>query len=696
MTDKNKTKAQLISELKELRARIAALNELEFKHKLAEQSLLESEERFRHLSEAAFEAIVIHKEGVILQANEQYYQLFGYEPEELEGINAIPLTATAESALFMKEQIALGNLGPYEVVGLRKDGTTFPMEIRTKFMEYRGSKVRMAAIRDLTEQRQAKEALRASNEMFEKTFRSQMDALFILDENNPPKIRDCNPSATRVFGYSRKEMLGRTTDFLHVNKTKRRDFQKHLYPEIAKQAYFHLPEFNMKRNDGTVFPSEHTVVSLVNDQGKRIGWVSVVRDISERKRMVEELRESEHYFRSLLFNMHDKILVVDPDCRITDANNTLLVAVGRKFEEVVGLHCYEVSHGYNEPCYKKGEDCKLREVFETGEPRSCRHQHRRANGSKSWVDILLSPLRNENGIVTHVIEAIRNVTDLIEIEGELRESEENFRALADNANDGILIAAGEGIHVYANKRLAEITGFSVAELLKIGLRELVAGDEVDKVADRYKRRISGKEASPHYETAFVRKSGEIFPVELSCARTVWRGEPASIVIIRDITLKKERELALRKSEAKLLEKTRHLEEVNAALKVLLKRREQDKEELSENVLSNVRQLVFPYLEKLKRSQLDTRQTTLVDILESNMNEIVSPFVTKLSSKFMNLTPTEIKVASLIRDGRTTKEIAALLRLSENTIVFHRHNIRSKLQLKNKKVNLRSYLKSLRQ
>ena len=146
MTDKNKTKAQLISELKELRARIAALNELEFKHKLAEQSLLESEERFRHLSEAAFEAIVIHKEGVILQANDQYYELFGYEPEELEGIDAIPLTATAESAEFMKKQIALGNLGPYEVVGLRKDGTTFPMEIRTKFMEYRGSKVRMAAI----------------------------------------------------------------------------------------------------------------------------------------------------------------------------------------------------------------------------------------------------------------------------------------------------------------------------------------------------------------------------------------------------------------------------------------------------------------------------------------------------------------------------------------------------------------------
>jgi len=86
--------------------------------------------------------------------------------------------------------------------------------------------------------------------------------------------------------------------------------------------------------------------------------------------------------------------------------------------------------------------------------------------------------------------------------------------------------------------------------------------------------------------------------------------------------------------------------------------------------------------------------TLVGILESNMKEIVSPFVTKLSSRFLSLTPTEIRVASLIKDGKTSKEIASLIHASENTVRSHRFHIRSKLGIKNKKVNLRSYLQSL--
>ena len=126
----------------------------------------------------------------------------------------------------------------------------------------------------------------------------------------------------------------------------------------------------------------------------------------------------------------------------------------------------------------------------------------------------------------------------------------------------------------------------------------------------------------------------------------------------------------------------------------MKRREEDKEELAENVVSNFRQLVLPYLEKLKKNRLDPHQTTLVDILESNVKEIVTPFVTKLSSKSLNLTPTEIQVANLIRDGRTTKEIAETLSRSENTVQSHRFHIRNKLGLIKKKANLRSYLSSL--
>ena len=126
----------------------------------------------------------------------------------------------------------------------------------------------------------------------------------------------------------------------------------------------------------------------------------------------------------------------------------------------------------------------------------------------------------------------------------------------------------------------------------------------------------------------------------------------------------------------------------------MKQRENDKADLEERLLANVKELVLPYVEKLKNSRLHFDQMTLVGILESNMKEIVSPFVTKLSSRFLNLTPTEIQVASLIKDGKTSKEIAALLNASENTVRTHRFHIRSKLGIKNRKINFRSYLQSL--
>jgi GAF domain-containing protein/DNA-binding CsgD family transcriptional regulator len=163
---------------------------------------------------------------------------------------------------------------------------------------------------------------------------------------------------------------------------------------------------------------------------------------------------------------------------------------------------------------------------------------------------------------------------------------------------------------------------------------------------------------------------------------------------QELTERKLTEVALRKRESELTDKSKRLEEVNAALKVLLERIEEDKRDIQNNVLSNIKQLVFPAIERLKRSQLDPDQISFVGILESNLREVVSPFVSKLSSRFFNLTPVEIKVAGLVRDGRTTKEIAALLNLSENTILTHRYHIRTKLGLKNRKANLRSYLRTL--
>ena len=160
------------------------------------------------------------------------------------------------------------------------------------------------------------------------------------------------------------------------------------------------------------------------------------------------------------------------------------------------------------------------------------------------------------------------------------------------------------------------------------------------------------------------------------------------------------EISVRKRAEKSLEKIRveletsKLEEANTALKVLLKQRIEDKSELGETILLNVNELILPLFEKLKKSRLDSRQNVYVSIIESNLNEIIAPLVQGLTKIGLKLTPTEIQVTNLVRQGKTTKEIAEFLNLATSTIDFHRNNIREKLGIKNGKTNLRTYLLSI--
>jgi len=169
---------------------------------------------------------------------------------------------------------------------------------------------------------------------------------------------------------------------------------------------------------------------------------------------------------------------------------------------------------------------------------------------------------------------------------------------------------------------------------------------------------------------------------------------ANVRLKREIEERKHAEQSLLQTEEALRLKSINLEEVNTALKVLLKRGEQEKDVLEEQVLSNIKELALPYLEKLRSTGLSDRQVTYVELLESTLNDIVSPFLRKLSSHYLNFTPSEIQVANLIREGKATKEIAALLTTSRRAVEFHRNNIRNKLGLKKKQVNLRSYLMTL--
>jgi len=172
----------------------------------------------------------------------------------------------------------------------------FPeLKYNDKYMSVIMAPFPMGAIitsQDITECNRIEQALRESKQLFEKMFISQRDAILLLDSTIPPKILDCNPITTEIFGYTKQEILGCPTSFLHCSKASLKKFQEQLYPAVSKQGFLHLLEFEMRRKDGTVFPTEHSVIPLEDDQGKHIGWVSVVRDITKRKKAEEELGKS--------------------------------------------------------------------------------------------------------------------------------------------------------------------------------------------------------------------------------------------------------------------------------------------------------------------------------------------------------------------------------------------------------------------
>jgi len=151
---------------------------------------------------------------------------------------------------------------------------------------------------------------------------------------------------------------------------------------------------------------------------------------------------------------------------------------------------------------------------------------------------------------------------------------------------------------------------------------------------------------------------------------------------------------LKRSEKELQLKSKTLEEANIALKVLLKHREEDRSVMEENILSNVKKLILPSIDKLKILKLNETQLDHVNIMENHVKEIISPFLHNLTTKHFDMTPREIQIATLIKEGKTTKEMTEYLNISATAVDFHRKNIRSKLGIKNSKTNLRSLLISM--
>lgn len=288
-----------------------------------------------------------------------------------------------------------------------------------------------------------------------------------------------------------------------------------------------------------------------------------------------------------------------------------------------------------------------------------------------------------------------DITDRMEAEENLRKSEVLYRTIFETTGTATIIVEEDTTVTLVNTEFEKLSGGSKDYWEgKRSWTEFVCDRDKARMLGYHRlRRVDPRRAPRNYEFGLVDRQGNVRDIIITISMIP--GTTKSVASFVDITERKKAEEILRKRERELEEKTHELEEVNAALRVLLKRREEDKVELEERLVSNVEKLVMPYVEKMKRGPLGKKEATCLEIVESNLRDVVSPFAHRISSRELNLTPAEFQVAGLVREGKTTKEIADFLHVSPATIEIHRNHIRKKLGLNKKKANLRVHLLALR-
>ena len=310
-----------------------------------------------------------------------------------------------------------------------------------------------------------------------------------------------------------------------------------------------------------------------------------------------------------------------------------------------------------------------------------------------------------------------------EITKELLASKQETEILLNNMSEGIFeLATNEHRIVYANPAALALVGLPEEKILGREFVNLFDKDQrhrlVPLLAD-----FSGKKQGIGSDDPiilgkklltlrFLPATGEEHGIAMVLARDITEQKKAEIELQSaqanlEIRVKKRtrelstansllnQEIAKRKKAAEELQRrTIELEEANTALKVLLKQSGQAKQEVEEKVLANIKSLVIPFLDELAIKINGRAEEVYLNIIKDNLEKITSSFTQHISNRFRDLTPREIQIANLIRQGRTNKEMAQLLNLSVRTVEFYRDNLRRKLEIKNKKSNLRSLLLTL--
>jgi len=397
--------------------------------------------------------------------------------------------------------------------------------------------------------------------------------------------------------------------------------------------------------------------------------------------------ETEQLFRTLTEQSLTSIYVVQ-DKKFTFVNPNAASLCGYTQRELMGMKADKIVFPEDLKSVKERARAMLKGELST----PYEFRIRTKQGKVQWVMETVTSIfyRGRPAILGNNV----NISGRKAVEERLEASETWYRTLFETTGAATLVLESDTTICQVNAEIEKKYGYTREELENRSWKGLVSDKDFEMVLANHNLRRLDPHAPPRcYGFQFVTKSGEIRDIYMTA--DMIPGTTKSIVSLLDITELKRAEEAINKRGRELEIKTHELEEMNAALKVLLKQREQDRIELEEKVHLNIRQLVLPYIERLKKSnQGNERSMADISILQSNLNNIVSSFSYKLTSNLLNLTPKELQIANLIKDGKTTKEISEFLHVSESAINICRHRVRKKLGLKSRTYNLQTCLSEM--
>ena len=537
--------------------------------------------------------------------------------------------------------------------------------------------------------------------------------IFIIDDNHT--IVYGNNELVNIMGYSLDEIIG--SDFRNYIAAKNKDQVINRYDRRQKGEI--LPfryEVNTQSKDGKAKTVEISV-AVTKSFGDRVLSVIQIFDITDRKQMEAELEKSRKKYYDIFHNVFDVIFIHDLDGVFVESNAYYVKELGGERDFLVGKNIKELMP---ETLHPELENY-LKRIVENGKAEGLLTiiipEVGIGAGEKRILEYRSSLSYDEKGSPVGVWGSARDITEHLKDKNALIASEQRFREIIE----------GTPIPTFVINKHHEVSHWNEAceKLTNVKAKDIIGTDLqwkpfysskrpvfADLVLDRAHKNTIIKYYGKQTRISKVVKGGyeteSFFPQLASNEKWLFvtaapiKDQEGNITgaveTLLDITEKKHAEQNLLKMHEALKEKvkdrTQSLEEANIAMKVLLKKREEDRQDLEEQMLINIREIILPYLERLKSSPLKDNQKVYLDIIERNLLDIASPFMKGLSEIFHRLTPAEIQIINLIKQDKTSKEIADFLSVSPRTVEFHRDNIRKKLGIKKQKINLRSYLSSI--